>query len=190
MPPPTTIHHDPPPSTTTHHQPKYIHYYPPQAKIHPPLPNTSQKVDHHPARQSQNMFIYNRLLALLKQFLFLWNAIFFPWRRFCLTKFWSVRFSSFKFLLKIRSSHRRCSVRIGALRNFAINRKTPVPEPLFFIKLQAWGTFLIKLQACNFIKKETLAQVFSCEFCEISNNTFKEHLLAAAFVDFTIFEIF
>ena len=24
----------------------------------------------------------------------------------------------------------------------------------------------------NFIKKETLAQVFSCEFCEISKNTF------------------
>ena len=34
--------------------------------------------------------------------------------------------------------------------------------------------FLIKLQAepCNFIKKETLTQVFSCEFCEISKNTF------------------
>ena len=27
-------------------------------------------------------------------------------------------------------------------------------------------------QACNFIKKESLAQVFSCEFCEISKNTF------------------
>ena len=26
--------------------------------------------------------------------------------------------------------------------------------------------------ACNFIKKENLAQVFSCEFCEISKNTF------------------
>ena len=34
--------------------------------------------------------------------------------------------------------------------------------------------FLIKLQAsaCNFIKKETLEQVFSCEFYEISKNTF------------------
>ena len=30
--------------------------------------------------------------------------------------------------------------------------------------------FLIKSQAlvCNFIKKETLAQVFSCKFCKIS----------------------
>ena len=27
-------------------------------------------------------------------------------------------------------------------------------------------------EACNLIKKETLAQVFSCEFCEISKNTF------------------
>ena len=38
-------------------------------------------------------------------------------------------------------------------------RKTPVPE------------------ACNFIKKESLTQVFSFEFCEISKNTFfTEHL--------------
>ena len=27
-------------------------------------------------------------------------------------------------------------------------------------------------EACNFIKKEALAQVFSYEFCEISKNTF------------------
>ena len=27
-------------------------------------------------------------------------------------------------------------------------------------------------KACNFIKEETLAQVFSCEFCQIFNNTF------------------
>ena len=36
-------------------------------------------------------------------------------------------------------------------------------------------------QACNFIKKETLAQVLSCEFCEISNSTFlyRTRLVAA-----------
>ena len=35
---------------------------------------------------------------------------------------------------------------------------------------------------CNFIKKETLVQVFSCEFREISKNTFfAEHLRASAF---------
>ena len=38
-----------------------------------------------------------------------------------------------------------------------------------------------KIQACNFIKKETLAQVFPCEFCQISKNVFfTEHLWATA----------
>ena len=27
------------------------------------------------------------------------------------------------------------------------------------------------LEACNFIKKETLAQVFSCKFCKVFKNT-------------------
>ena len=43
-----------------------------------------------------------------------------------------------------------------------------MPEPLF-------------LQACNFIEKETLAKVFSCDFYEISKNTFfTEHLWTTA----------
>ena len=54
--------------------------------------------------------------------------------------------------LRFRSSHRRCSVRKGVLR---------------------------KAEACNVIKKETLAQVFSCEFCEISKNTFFTEKLRA-----------
>ena len=34
-----------------------------------------------------------------------------------------------------------------------------------------------KPQACNFIKKETLTKVFSCEFCKIFKNIiFTEHL--------------
>ena len=44
-------------------------------------------------------------------------------------------------------------------------------------------SFLIKLQTsgCNIMKKETLAQVFSCKFCKISTNTFfKEHLWVTA----------
>ena len=41
--------------------------------------------------------------------------------------------------------------------------------------------FLIKLQTCNFIKTETLAQAFSCEFCKIFKNTFfTEHLQTTA----------
>ena len=45
-------------------------------------------------------------------------------------------------------------------------------------------SFLIKLQvdAYKFIKKETLAQVPSCEFCETSKNTFfyRTPLMAAS----------
>ena len=45
-------------------------------------------------------------------------------------------------------------------------------QSLFFIKVAL---------ACNFIKKETPAQAFSCEFCEISKNTFfAEHLWKSA----------
>ena len=33
-------------------------------------------------------------------------------------------------------------------------------------------SFLIKTETYNFIKKETLAEMFSSEFCEISKNTF------------------
>ena len=33
-------------------------------------------------------------------------------------------------------------------------------------------SFLIKSLACNFIEKETLAQMFSCEFYEIFKNIF------------------
>ena len=48
-----------------------------------------------------------------------------------------------------------------------IHRKTPVPES--------------RPEACNFIKKETLTQVFSCQFCEIFKNTFlTEHLRVTA----------
>ena len=39
-----------------------------------------------------------------------------------------------------------------------------------------WKT-IPKPEACNFIKKEFLAQVLSCEFCEFPKNTFlTEHL--------------
>ena len=47
--------------------------------------------------------------------------------------------------------------------------------------VHALASCLFMPEACNFIKKETLAQVFSCEFCEISKNTFfAEHLWTTA----------
>ena len=43
-----------------------------------------------------------------------------------------------------------------------------------------WASLMPKF--CNFIKKENMAQVFSCEFCKISKNTcFAEQLGATAF---------
>ena len=53
---------------------------------------------------------------------------------------------------------KRCSYKLHK-----IHRKTPVPES--FLKQNR------RAEGCNFIKKETLAQVLSCEFCEMSTNT-------------------
>ena len=51
-------------------------------------------------------------------------------------------------------------------------------------------SFLIKLQACNFNKKETLTQVYSCEFCEIYKNTFfTEHLWWLVLYDILVNEL-
>ena len=52
---------------------------------------------------------------------------------------------------------RSCSVKKGVLRNFVKLTVKHLCQSLFFN---------------NFIKKVTLAQVFSCEFCEIFKNTF------------------
>ena len=54
-----------------------------------------------------------------------------------------------------RSSRPEVFCKKGALRNFT----------------KFTGKHL-RPKACNFIKKETLAQVLSCEFCEISKKTF------------------
>ena len=68
-------------------------------------------------------------------------------------------------MLFYRSSHRRCFVRKGVLRNFAKFTGKNLHQSLYFIK------------------KETLVQAFSCEFCKISKNTFSpEHLQTTASV--------
>ena len=55
-------------------------------------------------------------------------------------------------------------VRKDVLRNFAKFTRNHLCQSLLLIKLRAWGQQL-------YIKKETLAQVFSCKCCEISKNT-------------------
>ena len=64
-----------------------------------------------------------------------------------------------------RSSHHKCSVRKGVLRNFA----------------KFTGKQLCQRLSFNKVKKESLAQVFSCEFYKIFMNTFfTEHLRTTA----------
>ena len=52
------------------------------------------------------------------------------------------------------------------LRNFANFTGKHLRQSLIFNKVAG-----LRHKICNFIKKETLTQVFSCEFCEISKNT-------------------
>ena len=63
-----------------------------------------------------------------------------------------------------RDSHRGCSIKKVFLK---VSQNQQVNRP----------------QARNFIKKETLTQMFSCEFCQIFKNTFFiEHLRTASSV--------
>ena len=66
-----------------------------------------------------------------------------------------------------RSSHQRCSIKESVLKIFT----------------KFTGKHLC--QACNFIKKEILAQVFSCEFCEIFKSIFfyRTHLVTVSVIN-------
>ena len=59
---------------------------------------------------------------------------------------------------KVRKSHRRCSIKIYVLKNFA----------------KLIGKFVTVTYAsdCNFIWKGTLSWKFSYDFCEVFNNVF------------------
>ena len=62
------------------------------------------------------------------------------------------------------STHRRCSIGKDALKNFAKLTGKHLCQSLFFSKVAGLG-----LQLC---KKDTLAQVLSCKFCKVFQNTF------------------
>ena len=78
-------------------------------------------------------------------------------------------------IAKLRSSRPEVFCKKGVLGNLTKFTGKHLCQSLFFNKVAG-----LRPQACNFIKKETLAQVFSCECCEISKNTFlpffTEHL--------------
>ena len=110
-PPPAKMY--PPQPTTIHHLPKYIPHHPlptttsqnisitiPRlAKIYPPLPTASQKVDHHPAKAKRYSYIAS-FWHCFNSFFFFEMQYSFQWRRFCVIKFWSIYFSNHNFLLQ------------------------------------------------------------------------------------------
>ena len=75
-------------------------------------------------------------------------------------------YSKFLILLLYLKANKTLQKQPPKFRN--IQSKTPVPKSL-------------SSQSCNFIKKETLAQVFSCEFRKIFKNSFKDHHLLSPF---------
>ena len=82
-----------------------------------------------------------------------------------------------KFTDKLKKQSLGSALSKDVLRNFAKFTGKHLCQSLYFNKVAG--------QVCNFIKIETLAQVFSCEFWEISKNTFfTEYAWAAAFLVF------
>ena len=76
----------------------------------------------------------------------------------------------FPFIFKShKSSHRRCFVKKGALRNFAKLTGKHLIQSLFLNEVTD------RPEAGNFIKREALALVFFCEFCNFSKNTFLQN---------------
>ena len=78
------------------------------------------------------------------------------------------------FLQKAEAVVCRCSVKKVFLEISQNSQENTCVRDSFLNKVAG-----LRPKACNFIKKETLAQVFSCEFCKISkSNFFTEHLWA------------
>ena len=71
------------------------------------------------------------------------------------------------YYISFGSSRPEVFLKKGVLRNFTKFTRKHLYRSLFFNKVTG-----------NFIKKETLAQVFSCEFCEIAGNFIKKETLA------------
>ena len=76
-------------------------------------------------------------------------------------------------LFWFRSSHQRRSIRKGALRNFTKFTRKHLRQRLFLNKVAGSGK----------------VQVVSCEFCEISNTFFTEHLWTTASFDFCLKDV-
>ena len=74
------------------------------------------------------------------------------------------------FLIKLQASN--TGVFLPILQNFSETATRGVLSKTVFLKISHNPEPDHKPEACNFIKKGTLAQVFFCEFCEIFKSSF------------------
>ena len=82
----------------------------------------------------------------------------------------------------LRNSHQRSSMKKGVLKNFAKFTGKHLCRSLFFNKVTG-------LSPAAMLIKETLVQVFSCEFCKISENTFLQNTSGRLLLNFFMTKI-
>ena len=78
----------------------------------------------------------------------------------------------FNLKLNAEAGTQKCSVKKAFLEISQNSQENICARVSFLMELQA--------QACNFIIKDTLAQVFSCKFCEHFKNTFSYRTILVA----------
>ena len=86
---------------------------------------------------------------------------------------WLLFLACFLLQCQYRSSHRRCSIKKVFLEISQKSQENTCARISCLIKVQAWG----------FRQNETLALMFSCDFCKISKNTIfyrTPHIAASA----------
>ena len=99
----------------------------------------------------------------------------FPW-------FYDSCFSLRKlFRILFRSSHRKCSIKEGVLKNFAKFKRNTCARVSFLIKLQAWGLRLATLS-----KKRPWHSCFPVNFAKFSRTPFYRTPLDDCFCRFFV----
>ena len=83
--------------------------------------------------------------------------------------------------LKISQNSQENTCARGFFFNEVAGLRYHIETSPWICRANQWIGFYVISQACNFIKVESLANVFSCEICEISKNTlFTEHVWTTA----------
>ena len=88
--------------------------------------------------------------------------------------FLSVNFMKFLRVALLQNNSIRLLLKKAEAKSYYIRSQKQSPRGFFTGKHLSQSLFLLKFQAkaCNFFKKESLEQVFSCEIYEIFENSF------------------